>query len=100
MTTLIIVPASGPLMSKADLQAMRDMYDTIFQRISSGFRAANSVEVTLSEMPTAEFDARNGGSRSSLSAGPTRALSPITHLMPDGSSITNWVIGQGCLHEI
>jgi len=56
----VIVPANGPLMNKADLQAMRDMYDTIFQRISSGFRAANSIEVTLSEMPTAEFNARWG----------------------------------------
>lgn len=56
----IIVPANGPLMSKADLQAMRDMYNTIFQRISTGFRAANSVEVTLSEMPTAEFNEQNG----------------------------------------
>ncbi|MFT5321894.1 MAG: cyclase, partial [Pseudohongiellaceae bacterium] len=56
----VIVPANGPLMSKAELQAMRDMYDTIFQRISTGFRAANSVEVTLSEMPTAEFNEQNG----------------------------------------
>ncbi len=56
----VIVPANGPLMNKADLQAMRDMYDTIFQRISSGFRAANSVEVTLSEVPTAEYNERWG----------------------------------------
>lgn len=56
----VIVPASGPLMDKADLQAMRDMYDTIFQRISMGFRAANSVEDTLAEKPTAEFDDRYG----------------------------------------
>ena len=56
----VIVPANGPLMNKADLQAMRDMYDTIFQRISTGFRAANSVEVTLSEMPTAEYNERWG----------------------------------------
>lgn len=56
----VIVPANGPVMSKAELQAMRDMYDTIFQRISTGFRAANSVEVTLSEMPTAEFNDQNG----------------------------------------
>lgn len=56
----VIVPANGPLMNKADLQAMRDMYDTIFQRISAGFRAANSVEDTLEQKPTAEFDARYG----------------------------------------
>jgi len=53
-------PANGPRIKQADLQAMRDMYDTIFQRISTGFRAVNSVEVTLSEMPTAEFNDRNG----------------------------------------
>jgi len=56
----VIVPASGPLMSKTDLQAMRDMYDTIFQRINAGFRAANSVEDTLADQPTAEFNARFG----------------------------------------
>lgn len=56
----IIVPAKGPLMSKADLQAMRDMYATIFQRISGGFRAANSVEDTLGQDPTAEFNAQFG----------------------------------------
>lgn len=56
----VIVPANGPLMSKADLQAMRDMFATIFQRISTGFRAANSVEDTLEQAPTAEFDAQFG----------------------------------------
>ena len=56
----IIVPANGPVMSKAELQAMRDMYASIFQRISTGFRNANSVEDTLSEEPTAEFNARYG----------------------------------------
>ena len=56
----IIVPANGPLMNKAELQAMRDMVATIFQRISEGFRNANSIEDTLNEMPTAEFDAEFG----------------------------------------
>lgn len=56
----VIVPANGPLMSKADLQAMRDMVNTIFQRISTGFRNANSVEDTLEDMPTAEYNARYG----------------------------------------
>ena len=56
----VIVPANGPLMNKADLQAMRDMYATIFQRISGGFRAANSVDDTLSDEPTAEFNDQYG----------------------------------------
>lgn len=56
----VIVPANGPLMSQSDLLAMRDMYATIFQRISGGFRAANSVEDTLSDEPTAEFDDQYG----------------------------------------
>lgn len=56
----VIVPANGPLMNKADLEAMRDMYATIFDRISTGFRNANSVEDTLREAPTAEFDAQFG----------------------------------------
>jgi len=56
----VIIPATGPVMAKTDLQAMRDMYDTIFQRISSGFRAANSVEDTLASEPTAEFNQQFG----------------------------------------
>lgn len=56
----VIIPANGPVMNRAELQAMRDMYATIFERISTGFRNANSVEVTLSEEPTAEFNAQFG----------------------------------------
>lgn len=56
----VIVPANGPVMTKVELQAMRDMYSTIFERISNGFRAANSVEDTLSQEPTAEFNDRYG----------------------------------------
>lgn len=76
----IIVPANGPLMSKAELQAMRDMYDTIFQRINSGFRAANSVEDTLSAMPTAEFDDQYGDPEAFIRRSHE---SLIPHLTPD-----------------
>jgi glyoxylase-like metal-dependent hydrolase (beta-lactamase superfamily II) len=56
----IIVPANGALMNKADLLAMREMYAAIFQRISGGFRAANSIDDTLSDEPTAEFNDQYG----------------------------------------
>ena len=56
----VIVPANGPLMNKSDLQTMRDMYATIFQRISGGFSAANSVDDTISDEPTAEFNDQYG----------------------------------------
>jgi hypothetical protein len=47
-------------MTRDDLVAMREMYATIFERISTGFRNANSVDDTLAEMPTAEFDDQFG----------------------------------------
>jgi len=56
----VIVPANGQLMTWDDLVAMREMYATIFERISTGFRNANSVDDTLAEMPTAEFDNQFG----------------------------------------
>jgi len=56
----VIVPANGQLMTRDDLVAMREMYATIFERISTGFRNANSVDDTLAEMPTAEFDDQFG----------------------------------------
>lgn len=76
----VIVPANGPLMSKADLQAMRDMFETIYQRINSGFRAANSVEDTLSAMPTAEFDDQYGDPQAFIRRSHE---SLIPHLTPD-----------------
>ena len=76
----VIVPANGPLMNKADLQAMREMYATIFERISTGFRNANSVEDTLDQMPTAEFNDQFGDPESFIRRSHE---SLIPHYTPD-----------------
>ena len=56
----VIVPANGPVMSRAELVVMRDMYDTIFQRIRTLFMSAYGPQDTLNAAPTAEFDAQWG----------------------------------------
>ena len=58
----VIVPANGPVMSKADLVAMRDMYSTIYNNIRTLFMAAQGPQETLAAKPTAEFDAQWGNS--------------------------------------
>ena len=58
----VIIPANGPLMSKAELQEMRDMYNVIFERVRDLFRSAASPQETLDARPTAEFDRRWGNS--------------------------------------
>ena len=58
----VIVPANGPVMSKAELSEMHTMYSTIFDRIRKLFQAAKSPQETLDAKPTAEFDAKWGNS--------------------------------------
>jgi glyoxylase-like metal-dependent hydrolase (beta-lactamase superfamily II) len=55
-----IVPGNGPLMSFADLQAQREMYLVVIDRIHNGLRKALSTEEVLATKPTAEYDARWG----------------------------------------
>ena len=58
----IIVPSSGPVMTYSEVEEMRDMYATIFNRIRELFMAANSPQETLDAKPTAEFDVKYGNS--------------------------------------
>lgn len=58
----VIVPANGPLMSYAEVEEMRDMYQTIFQRIRDLFMAARGPQETLDARPTEEFDDKWGDS--------------------------------------
>lgn len=58
----IIVPANGPVMSKAELVEMRDMYAGIYESIRSLFMAAQGPQETLDAKPTAEFDDQWGNS--------------------------------------
>ena len=55
-----IVPAVGPVMSFAELEAQHAMYVTVFERIHGSLLKALGVEETLAAKPTAEFDARYG----------------------------------------
>lgn len=58
----IIVPASGPVMTKADLAVMRDMYAEIFGAVRTSFMAASSVQEAVAAKPAAAYEARFGNS--------------------------------------
>ncbi len=55
-----IVPAFGPVMTLAELQAQNQMYLTIFDRLHAAFIRAESLEEVLTARPTAEYDAMMG----------------------------------------
>ena len=55
-----IVPATGPVMSLAELKAQHAMYVTVFDRIHGMLIKALAVDEVLAAKPTAEFDARYG----------------------------------------
>jgi len=52
-----IIPGHGPLASRADLQAYRDMLATVSARIREQVRAGRSLAEVIDSKPTAEFDA-------------------------------------------
>lgn len=52
-----IIPGHGPLATKADLKAYREMLATVSVRIKDSKRAGKTVEETVAAKPTAEFDA-------------------------------------------
>ncbi|WP_284619984.1 MBL fold metallo-hydrolase [Aquabacterium humicola] len=54
-----IIPGHGPLASKADLKAYRDMLATIGDRLKA--QAGRKLEEVIASKPTAEFDAVWGG---------------------------------------
>jgi cyclase len=55
-----IIPGHGPLATRADLQAYRDMLATVSGRIREHVRAGRSLEAVQAAKPTAEFDAAWG----------------------------------------
>jgi cyclase len=56
-----IIPGHGPLASKADLQAMRTMVNTVVTRLKALKREGKSDAEIRNAKVTAEFDARFGG---------------------------------------
>jgi cyclase len=55
-----IVPANGPVLTKADLEQQREMYATIFDRLGKLLRKGMGPDEVLASAPTKEFDARWG----------------------------------------
>lgn len=55
-----ILPANGPIMTLAELEAQREMYLTVFDRLHGMLRGAYSLDEILAAAPTAEFDADFG----------------------------------------
>lgn len=55
-----IVPANGPMLTRADLEAQRDMYATIFDRMTQLLRKGMGPQEVLEAAPTREFDAKWG----------------------------------------
>ncbi len=55
--TTKIIPGHGPLGSKADLKAFRDMLATVSGRIKDQIGAGRKLEDVVGSKPTAEFDA-------------------------------------------
>lgn len=56
-----IIPGHGPLASKADLQATRDMLATMLRRVVDLKRAGKTDSEIRAAKPSADFDARWGG---------------------------------------
>jgi glyoxylase-like metal-dependent hydrolase (beta-lactamase superfamily II) len=55
-----IIPGHGPLASRADLLALREMLATVYPRIRDAVRAGKGLEDVQALKPTAEFDAAWG----------------------------------------
>jgi cyclase len=58
-----IVPANGPTLTKADLEAQHAMYATIFDRLQKLLRKGMGPDEVLAAAPTKEFDAKWGDSK-------------------------------------
>ena len=55
-----IVPANGPILTRADLEAQRDMYATIYERLQKLLRKGMAPQEVIEAAPTREFDAKWG----------------------------------------
>ena len=55
-----IVPAGGPVLTRAELQNQHEMYQTIFTRLQSLIRKGRSPDEAIAAEPTKEFNARMG----------------------------------------
>lgn len=58
-----VVPGHGPLATKQQLKAYRDMLQTVRDRVAAGIAAGQSLAQIIAAQPTREFDARNATDR-------------------------------------
>jgi cyclase len=58
-----IVPANGPVLSKADLGAQQQMYATIAGRMQKMMRQGRGVDEVVASNPAAEYEAKWGDSK-------------------------------------
>lgn len=56
----LVIPAHGPVQSKADLKAQYEMCNTIDGRIGDLMKQGKSVDEVIAARPTKEFDASHG----------------------------------------
>jgi glyoxylase-like metal-dependent hydrolase (beta-lactamase superfamily II) len=76
----IIVPATGPVITKAELSEMREMYAQIFGQVRRLFMQANTVEQTVAAKPAAQWEAKYGNADEFIGLS---HWSLIPHLTPD-----------------
>lgn len=76
----VIVPGSGPVMTRAELEQMRDMYADIFAKVRGMFVQANTVEQTVAAKPAGPYEAQYGNADSFIELA---HWSLIAHLTPD-----------------
>lgn len=76
----LIVPGSGPLMTRAELSEMRGMYEQIYQTVRRGFQAANTAEQTVASKPAAAWEGKYGNADQFIELS---HWSLIPHLTPD-----------------
>ena len=55
-----VVPAQGPVMTRADLETQQKMYATIAQRLRTLMYGGKSVDDAVAADPTKEFNAKMG----------------------------------------
>jgi glyoxylase-like metal-dependent hydrolase (beta-lactamase superfamily II) len=56
-----IIPGHGPVSTKAELRATREMWSTINQRLAAMVKEGRSVDEVVKSAPTKDFDAKIGG---------------------------------------
>ncbi len=94
----VVIPGHGPVSSRADLAAYRDMLVAVGRRVRQLVEDGTSEEQILASHPTAEFDERYG--KGAVDRGPVRedALRrflrrPVTP-QPDTSKLMPWASGS------